>query len=133
YAVIFILGGSRGFAFQIWIFQLLVLSVLALPPAIGLCQWFFNLAARVFLVKCHIALPAESVLLAFVSYLIVLAYELVSRYLWLRRESLVSLSKDNKSAPAFDRYALLFLLLLYAVNNIFSPFGAGIKAVVNIM
>lgn len=133
YAVINILGGSRGFAFQIWIFQLLLLSVLALPPAIGLCQWFFNLAARVFLVKSHIALPAESVLLAFISYLIVLAYELVSRYLWLRRESLVSLSKDNKSAPAFDRYALLFLLLLYVVNNIFSPFGAGIKAVVNIM
>lgn len=133
YAIINILGGSRGFAFQIWIFQLTLLSLLALPPAVGLCQWVFNIAARAYDVQSHITVPAWTIAAAVAAYGAILACELVIRYLQVKRESLVSMSKGAKNAVARTGYALAFLAALALANNLTAPFGPGIRAIVNII
>ncbi|MDD4077255.1 MAG: hypothetical protein PHT03_04695 [Bacilli bacterium] len=133
YAVINILGGSRLMAFKIWVYQLLMLTGLALPPAVVISNYLFNIAAQAFEVKSIITLPFLSVLVAVLFYLFILVYELIHRYRILQKESLVYLSKDKRSNLEINQFPILLLIIFYIINNSLSGFNIGIKALINII
>jgi len=134
YAIINILGGNQLFAFEIWIYQLLILTVTALPVAILLCFGLLNIAARAFSVSRLIMIPILPVAAAVLFYLAILAFELFFRYRKLKKESLIGLSKEQETdRPLINLLATLLLSVFLILNNVLLPFGYGIKALINVL